>query len=392
MKLNLGSGDIQMDGYENIDIKTGRATYPLDYEDDSIDEIRASHILEHFPHRQVLEVLRHWVSKLKQGGVLKIAVPDFKVIVDAYSGGKKINVVGYIMGGQIDENDYHKCLFDRSSLTQLMQAAGLGRITDWKTEIADCASLAISLNLQGIKMEQQVERPVKVAAVMSMPRLAHTENVFQASRVFFPMQIPLTKGTGVFWGQVLTRQMEACMDNDYIITLDYDTWFTENHVIRLLQLMQENPEIDALIPVQLSREQDTPLVGIRDAEGKVVTHVSNEDLSKPLIQIASGHFGLSVFRVTSLKRLKKPWFVPIPDPNGSWNEGRQDEDIYFWNNMAACGMKVCMANEVKLGHIQMVATFPGTPENNWQPIHVYMNDVENGNVPEHCIPKVEMLK
>ena len=39
VKLNLGSGDSPIKGYENIDRKTGKEVYPLDCEDGSIDEL-----------------------------------------------------------------------------------------------------------------------------------------------------------------------------------------------------------------------------------------------------------------------------------------------------------------------------------------------------------------
>ena len=47
-KLNIGAGDNPLPDYENIDIKDGKTAYPLDYPDNTFDEIRASHILEHF--------------------------------------------------------------------------------------------------------------------------------------------------------------------------------------------------------------------------------------------------------------------------------------------------------------------------------------------------------
>jgi 2-polyprenyl-3-methyl-5-hydroxy-6-metoxy-1,4-benzoquinol methylase len=59
------------------------ASRPGNRADGSVDVIRASHILEHFP-AQVPAVLKHWAAKLKPGGVLKIAVPDFAWIAQAY--------------------------------------------------------------------------------------------------------------------------------------------------------------------------------------------------------------------------------------------------------------------------------------------------------------------
>ena len=154
-KLNLGSGnEIFIKGYTNVDAKFGDLIYPLAYPDNSVDEIRVSHALEHFPHGQTLDVLRDWVRALKPGGFLKIAVPDFAVIAQSYvANGFHPIADGYVYGGQVDELDYHKALFDAQKLTALMTEAGLTDIQPWESAIKDCASLPVSLNLMGQKPE-----------------------------------------------------------------------------------------------------------------------------------------------------------------------------------------------------------------------------------------------
>jgi len=391
MKLNLGCGDCEIAGYENIDRKKGQEVFPLNVPDGSCDEIRASHILEHFPHAQVLEVLKHWVRKLKIDGVLKIAVPDFGKIARDYVAGRKVNTTGYLMGGQIDENDYHKSLFDAASLAALMDAAGVGEITKFDGDANDCSNLPVSLNLKGIKREEK--SGIKISAVMSMPRLAFTENFFSAFRALAPLGIQLSKGTGAYWGQCLTRMMEKHLDDgtDFILTIDYDTWFTKEHVHRLAQLMVENPEVSAIVPLQTQREGDFPLLGLKDESGHPINNIDNELIEKnQLIKLATGHFGLTMFRVADFKKLKKPWFLPIPDQNGSWHEGRVDEDIYFWRNLEDSGLTACLAPHLNIGHLELMVTYPGTIVDEWKPIHMHVNDVEDNGPPAHCIPQIEI--
>ena len=112
MRLNLGSGDQHLDGYENLDGKQGDSLYPLNVEDESCEEIRASHCLEHFSHTEVHAVLKHWVSKLKPGGMIRIAVPNFEKIAKDYLAGKQFNIQGYVFGGHVDARDHHGCGFD----------------------------------------------------------------------------------------------------------------------------------------------------------------------------------------------------------------------------------------------------------------------------------------
>jgi predicted SAM-dependent methyltransferase len=395
VKLNLGAGDTKIKGYTPVDRKFGQEVYPLGVPDNSVHTIRASHVLEHFGHQRAFVVVRNWVAKLKIGGILKVAVPDFKKIAAAYVRGSNVSVQGYLMGGQADENDFHRSLYDRVALWQLFEAAGLEDIKEWKSEIKDCADLPISLNLQGTKKRNYELSPLteiqkkKVAAVMSMPRLAFTDNLFSAMRGLLPAGITLERGQGVFWGQILTRMIEKHLDDgtDWLFTLDYDTWFLQSHVVRLMQLLACHPEADAITSVQIQRDGVLPLVSRKEA-GKPLPRVALTEFQRPLTRVSTGHFGLTLFRASALKKLKKPWFWAKPGPDKSWNEGRVDEDIYFWHNWEKSGLKLFMANEVFIGHMQMVCTFPGVPELNWQPIHTYMNDLENSGPPGHCVPSV----
>ena len=392
-KLNLGSGTQKLKGYENIDLIDGISAYPLQYETESCDEIRASHILEHFGRREVVAVLKNWVDKLRPGGVLKIAVPGFDKIMKACSDGVRMpsSADAYIFGGQTDENDFHKSMFTEPVLTKLLQDAGLEHVQAWKSEINDCASLPISLNLMGSK---KAAPPLKMQAVMSLPRLAFTDNMFAAISVFPKLGIGFSKGTGVFWGQVLSRLIEKHRTDgtEYIITCDYDTWFTEEHVIKLLQYMQENPDLDAVVPVQTKREADVPMFAPVVAEGETRKEIPLSEFDKELEPITNGHFGLTVFRCSAFNDLKKPWFIAHPNQDGDWGENRIDEDIHFWHNFHECGRKVALATQVNIGHIQLMCTFPGKPKDGFKPVQYYMQQMARGEFAEHCVPKVELKK
>src|SRR5690242_6336695 len=108
IKLDLGAEAVSPEGYIPRGHFHGTEIYPLPFEDGSIDVIRASHVLEHFPTNEVPKVVKHWASKLKPGGVLKIAVPDFEWIAKAYIDGMNVPIEGYTMGGQTDGDDFHK--------------------------------------------------------------------------------------------------------------------------------------------------------------------------------------------------------------------------------------------------------------------------------------------
>lgn len=226
---------------------------------------------------------------------------------------------------------------------------------------------------------------VKIAAVMSLPRITFTENMLCAVSVFPSLGISLDRATGAFWHNGLTKMLEKYIEtHDYIITVDYDTYFTREQVIELLKLAGRNPDVAAIVPIQTHREKDTMLMSFPSPEGVDRDEYILEQFEKDLATITTGHFGLTVLNCEYLRQLEKPWFQPIPGPDGGWNEGRIDADIYFWKKMEAAGMKVCLAPQIKIGHLQQMVTYPGSEENGFKPEHHYITDIYEKGLPEHC--------
>jgi SAM-dependent methyltransferase len=357
-KLNLGAGDTVLEGYEPRDGARGDSLFPLPDADGSIDEIRASHVLEHFASAEVPKVIADWTRALKPGGVLKIAVPDFEVIAGAYLQGKPVNVQGYVMGGQTDDRDFHKTIFDQDELERLLRSVGLIGIRRWDSEIADCARLPVSLNLAGTK---PLARRPRVAAAMSVPRLGFMDNFFAAMRALPRLGITLHKHTGAFWGQCLTRCIEEILEAgepEYILTIDYDTIFTDRDVEQLLALAVAYPEVDAIAALQASRWNAEPLMTKRAADGKNGESWSRETFAPDLTAIATAHFGLTLIKVEALKTLPLPWFKGEPDADGRWGDAKVDDDIWFWKQWEAAGRSLMLANHVVVGHAELMIRWP----------------------------------
>jgi FkbM family methyltransferase len=150
-KLNLGSGESPLAGYDNRDIRTGQQVYPLPDPDGSVEEVRASHVLEHFPHGEVEAVVKEWARVIKPGGRLRLAVPDFDWIVRNYQNGRHPDLESFLYGGQLDANDFHKSMFNEEKLKGLLEGAGLVDVARWRSETNDCASYPLSLNLEAVK-------------------------------------------------------------------------------------------------------------------------------------------------------------------------------------------------------------------------------------------------
>lgn len=82
--LEIGPGPERIPGFETLDIVKGRhvdyvydaAAKRLPFEENTFDLIYASHVLEHIPWFQTIDVLAEWVRILKPGGHLEVWVPD----------------------------------------------------------------------------------------------------------------------------------------------------------------------------------------------------------------------------------------------------------------------------------------------------------------------------
>lgn len=358
MRLNLGAGAHPMEGWENLDRATGHEVFPLPYGDGSVAEIRASHVLEHFSHREVPAVLAEWVRVLEPGGRLAVAVPDFEVVARAYLAGSNLPIEGYVMGGHVDENDRHGAIFDEETLRDLLRRAGLHGVQRWRSSQQDCAALPVSLNLCGYKA------PAKwptVSAVMSCPRLGFMDNFFSAFESLTPLRIPFQRVTGAFWGQCLTRAMENVIDDhapEYILTLDYDSVFDRNDVEALLSAAMRHPDADAIAPIQVSRTRSTPLATFPDGNGGVLREVPREAFDGELVQARTAHFGLTLIKTASLQRLPRPWFHGQPDSDGRWGDQRVDDDIAFWHAWREAGLSLFVASRVAIGHAELMIRWP----------------------------------
>lgn len=383
--LNIGAGGVEVPDHVPIDRKNGSEAYPLTaYADESVDEIRASHVLEHFGTGVILDVVRDWTRTLKPGGRLRLAVPDMDWIANAKHHGlaNPDVLMAYQMGGQTDNNDFHFSAFDERRLRMVMNAAGLERIQPWESDVEDCAQLPVSLNLEGYKRRPRESFKIPhTIGVMSTGRVGFTENLFCAANVFHAHNIQLYKHTGAYWGPCMERVMtDAVKDGaEWIVTLDYDTVFAQEMFDELAYLMVEHPEADAIAPWQVKREQDEMLVWMSDGNGEHRQIVPLDEFEADITPVDTAHFGLTFLRVESLKKMPHPWFRGVPGKDDKWEDGRIDEDIYFWNQWQKIGNTLYMANKVSIGHCQQLVSWP---DKNFKPVHQYITDFQKYGKPQ----------
>lgn len=135
---DFGSDWVHIDAgdYPHLDHKS--ITNLKDFEDNSVDLIYASHVIEYFDRIEVIDLLSEWRRVLKPNGILRLAVPNFKVLSRLYLDGviKLDNCLGPLYGKMPmdDITIYHKTTYDFDSLENILVSCGFRdcRTYDWR--------------------------------------------------------------------------------------------------------------------------------------------------------------------------------------------------------------------------------------------------------------------
>ncbi len=203
---------------------------------------------------------------------------------------------------------------------------------------------------------------------ISVPRLGFTDNHLCSSQLtakygLWPKQI-----CGAFWGQCLENILAEMVDGgcDLILTTDYDSVFRTEDFEKLCDLMIRS-DADAMAAIQLRRKDGALLMRINNEDGTVPAI----DFSPDLTPCDVAHFGFTIFRAEALKRMPHPWFLSVPNADGKWGDGKQDEDMHFWKKWKEVGNTLYLANHVVVGHIESVISWPDA---SMKPIHQSPSD------------------
>src|SRR3989338_10390538 len=143
--VHIGCGEVDDPRFINVDALAlphiHHVCNKLDlhqFSKNSIDLIYACHVLEHIPHRKLELVLRHWCEHLKDGGVLRISIPDFDRIIEIYQDqGKRIkSIQNPLMGGQEYETNFHHVAINYEYLKDILLKNGFKSVGSWDPNTA----------------------------------------------------------------------------------------------------------------------------------------------------------------------------------------------------------------------------------------------------------------
>jgi glycosyltransferase involved in cell wall biosynthesis len=142
LKLHLACGHDYNEDYINIDLYAPEDAKcdvrfdvaKLPYDDNTVDEIKAFHIIEHFHFFEIQEVLKEWYRVLKPGGKLYLETPDFLETCRSFVEGNpatgmdieqwRILLYGHFFAHAWVPGQTHKFLFTETQLRTNLGWAG----------------------------------------------------------------------------------------------------------------------------------------------------------------------------------------------------------------------------------------------------------------------------
>lgn len=177
LRLHLGCGTKKLRGWVNVDSdplcdpnRVEDITELRSFKETSAVEIYACHVLEHVAPYDMQRTLRRWRCLLQPGGLLRLAVPDLRLVirnrVDSSKDGPHFNAAIHGTWNRPSEDPHwlekvHKQTFVKESLEAALLEAGFKRVELWT--VADVPAIAalrdfascdlVTLNLVAVKPE-----------------------------------------------------------------------------------------------------------------------------------------------------------------------------------------------------------------------------------------------
>ena len=129
--LDIGCGENKREGAVGLDLrKMGLVDVLADarllpFRNKSFDHVYSSHLIEHFSHREVSNVLVEWVRVLRRNGIIEIRCPDLRARALLFFLNPSWQNLKNIYGAQDYVGNNHKSGFSFGLLKGLLELIGI---------------------------------------------------------------------------------------------------------------------------------------------------------------------------------------------------------------------------------------------------------------------------
>jgi predicted SAM-dependent methyltransferase len=158
--LDIGCGENKKQGTVGLDIRRTESVdiiadaRMLPFRNESFEYVFSSHIIEHFSHTEVNDLLVEWIRVLKNGGTFEIRCPDLRARAFLFFLSPTWMDVKNIYGGQTRLDDYHKCGFSYGLLKSLLESCGIKNVKRIIKGYKGIPFIPDCLHVRGIKSKR----------------------------------------------------------------------------------------------------------------------------------------------------------------------------------------------------------------------------------------------
>jgi predicted SAM-dependent methyltransferase len=189
MKLYVGARGFKPEGFVTMDISqentpdiVGDIRDMNMIDDESVEEIVASAVLEHIDWPDGFLAMSEFARVLQVGGRLKIGVPDLGMMARLILSGESIyHIVGmmYGLGGRDNRFEQHRYGYTMGMLVDILETLGFGDFDWWNSDMPDASNgwaprnggnICVSLNVGVTKKTGPIAPPRALyAALLNAP-------------------------------------------------------------------------------------------------------------------------------------------------------------------------------------------------------------------------------
>jgi len=123
----------------------------LPFRNESFNHIYSSHLIEHFSHRDIKNILTEWIRVLKKKGIFEIRCPDLRARAFLFFIKPSWQDVKNIYGTQDFLGNTHKCGFSFGLLKKIIEQCGVKKVKRIIKGYKGIPFLPDCLHVKGVK-------------------------------------------------------------------------------------------------------------------------------------------------------------------------------------------------------------------------------------------------